>query len=69
MRTKAMTLRLDAEKAAELEAVARVDEMPISEAARLAIDEHIERRRRDKEFQERRQRLIEENREILDRLA
>jgi hypothetical protein len=69
MGKKAMTLRLDAAKAAELEALARIDAMPIAEIARIAINEHIERRRKDKDFQERRKRLIEENREILDRLA
>lgn len=36
--TKAMSLRLPADKAAELEAVARADGMPISEAVRKAID-------------------------------
>ena len=66
---KAMTLRLDEETARALQAVAQVDAVPIAEAARTAIEEHIERKRQDPAFQERRKRLIEENREILDRLA
>lgn len=66
---KAMTLRLDEEKAAELEAVARVDRVPVSEAVREAITEHIEARRRDREFQARLQRMLEDEREILERLA
>lgn len=64
-----MTIRLDAEKAAELEAVARADEMPISEAVREAIDRHIVERRRDKEFRARVRQIIEEDRGVLERLA
>lgn len=66
---KAMTVRLPADQATELEAVARVDEVPVSEAVRKAIAAHIETRRKDKEFRSRLKRLIEQNREILDRLA
>lgn len=69
MESKAMTLRLPAEKAAELEAVARADEKSVSEAVREAIDEHIEARRKDKAFRDRLRRRIEEDREVLDRLA
>lgn len=69
MTTKAMTLRLSADKAAELEAVARVDNVPVAEAVRAAIDERIERRRQDKDFQERLRAIVEQDRAILDRLA
>lgn len=69
MRTKAMTLRLSADKAAELEAVARVDNVPVAEAVRAAIDERIERRRQDKDFQDRLRAIVEQDRAILDRLA
>jgi hypothetical protein len=64
-----MTLRLSADKAAELEAVARVDNVPVAEAVRAAIDERIERRRQDKDFQERLRAIVEQDRAILDRLA
>ena len=67
--TKAMTLRLPAEQAKALEKVAQVDEMPVSQAAREAIDKHIEQRKADPEFRARIKRIIEEDREILDRLA
>lgn len=67
--TKSMTLRLDADRAAELEVIARADDMPISEAARQAIDRHIEARRNDKAFQERLSRFIEEEKDVLERLA
>jgi predicted transcriptional regulator len=66
---KTMTLRLSDEQARELEAVARVDEMPVSEAVRLAIDERIQTRRTDKDFQSRLRRLMQENQAALERLA
>jgi predicted transcriptional regulator len=67
--SKAFTMRLPEEKAAELEAVARADGVPVSEAVREAIDSHIEARRKDKKFQARLTNLIEENKRVLDRLA
>jgi predicted transcriptional regulator len=69
MPTKAMSLRLPEDKAAELAAVARTDDMPISEVVREAIDNHIAARRADKEFQERLKKRLEEDREVLERLA
>lgn len=69
MATKAMSLRLPADQAAELEAVARADEMPVSEAVREAIESHISARRADKDFQKRLKRRLEEDREVLERLA
>jgi predicted DNA-binding protein len=49
---KAMTLRLSAEQAEALQAVASVDSKPISEVIRAAIEEHIDNRRKDPGFQE-----------------
>lgn len=49
---KAMTIRLSAEQAEELETVATVDDQPISEVIRAAIAEHIEVRKRDVQFQD-----------------
>jgi predicted DNA-binding protein len=69
MSTKAMSLRLPADQAAELEAVARADEMPVAEAVREAIDSHIAARRADEDFQKRLKRRLEEDREVLERLA
>lgn len=48
---KAMTIRLSAEQAEQLETVASVDDQPISEVIRAAISQHIERRQRDSSFQ------------------
>jgi Arc/MetJ-type ribon-helix-helix transcriptional regulator len=67
--TKAMTLRLPAEQAAELEAVARADRTTVSEAVREAIDKLIAERRGDKEFQARLRTMMQEDRKVLERLA
>jgi predicted DNA-binding protein len=67
--TKAMSLRLASDQAAELAAVARTDEMPISEVVREAIDNHIAARRADEDFQRRLKKRLEEDRAVLERLA
>jgi predicted transcriptional regulator len=66
---KTMTLRLSDELAADLEAMARVDDVPVSEAIRVAIDERIKARRDDKQFQDRLRRLMAENQRALERRA
>jgi post-segregation antitoxin (ccd killing protein) len=55
--------------AAELAAVARADDMPVSEAVREAIEKHIAERRADTDFQKRLKKLLEEDQEVLKRLA
>jgi len=62
-------LRLPDYMAAELAAVARTDEMPVSEAVREAIEKHIAERRADQDFQRRLKRLIKVDQEVLKRLA
>jgi len=69
MPTKVTTLRLPDYMAAELAAVARTDDMPVSEAVREAIEKHIAERRADTEFQKRLKKLLEEDQEVLKRLA
>jgi hypothetical protein len=69
MSRKNMTLRLSAEQAAELEAVARAEGVSVSDAVREAIAEHIERKRNDKAFRERLRAVMDRDREILERLA
>ena len=66
---KTMTLRLDDERAATLELVARADDQTLTDAVRAAIDEHIEARRNDKEFIERLRERHEQERELYERLA
>ncbi|MGN6585962.1 MAG: hypothetical protein ACTHKT_00610 [Solirubrobacterales bacterium] len=53
---------------AELGAVARADEMTVSHAVREAIDKHIAARRSDPDFQKGLKRVLQEDREILERL-
>ena len=67
--TKTTTIRQDAAQAAELEAVARVDGVAVSEAVRTAISEHIAARRSDPVFQERLRRIMDEERVVLEKLA
>jgi hypothetical protein len=69
MSMKARTLRLSAEEAEALEAIAGIDEVSVNEEIRRAIAAHIETRRRDAAFQERLSASIERNKEILERLA
>lgn len=66
---KTMTLRLSDEQAEKLETLARVEGIPVSEAVRDAIDERIEARRKDKAFQGRLKRMVEENARALELLA
>jgi hypothetical protein len=66
---KVMTLRISQEQAEALEAVAHADGIPLSEAVRTAIDEHIEQRRNDKAFQDRLRASLERNQRILEKLA
>ena len=66
---KTMTLRLQDELARELEAVARIDDISLSDAVRVAITEHVEARRADRAFQERLDKFMSENQAILERLA
>jgi len=66
---KSMTLRLPDEMATELAAVARADEMPVSNAVRQAIARHIAERRKDKDFKARLRKITERDREVLERLA
>ena len=49
---KAMTIRLTTEQAEALETVASVEERPISEVIRAAIEEHIDTRKKDPAFQD-----------------
>jgi hypothetical protein len=67
--TKARTLRLDVNDDAALEALARVDGVTVTDAIRVAIHRYIAERRVDPEFQRRIKESIEQNRELLRRLA
>jgi predicted transcriptional regulator len=49
---KAMTVRLSPEQAEELETIASVDDLPVSEVVRAAIARHIDERRSDDAFRQ-----------------
>jgi predicted transcriptional regulator len=67
--TKNLTLRLSDDVAADTEALARVEGKSLNETVQQALVEAVERRRTDPEFKARLTRIIEEDRELLERLA
>lgn len=66
---KNLTVRLDDQLAADAEAIARAEGTSLNETVKQALKEAVERRRRDPEFKARLRRIIEEDRELLERLA
>ncbi|MGZ4288962.1 MAG: ribbon-helix-helix protein, CopG family [Solirubrobacteraceae bacterium] len=66
---KSLTVRLDDQLAADAEAIARAEGTSLNETVKLALREAVERRRRDPKFKARLRQIIEEDRELLERLA
>jgi len=66
---KAKSVRLPDELIARLEAVARASGKTIPEVIRDAVGQYIAEIRQDQEFKERLNKRLEEDREILERLA
>jgi metal-responsive CopG/Arc/MetJ family transcriptional regulator len=69
MNTKITTLRLPKELADELDVVARIDRLPVSELVRAALYRFIAERRSEPGFKERLNQVAEEDRKTLERLA
>ncbi len=67
--TKNITVRLPDELAADAEALARVDGTSLNETVKKSLLKEVERRRKSPEFKARLTRIIEEDRELLERLA
>jgi len=67
--TKNLTVRLDEELAADTEALAREEGQSLNETVKQALRDSVAKRRRDPEFRARVRRIIEEDRELLERLA
>ena len=67
--TKNLTVRLNDEVAADAEALARVEGKSLNETIQQALIEAVERRRNDEEFKSRLKRIIDQDRELLERLA
>lgn len=67
--TKQTTVRLPEELAEDAEAVARVRDTSVNQLIVDSLAAEIERVRADKDFTERAQRLLERDKELLERLA
>jgi len=67
--TKNITVRLPDELAADAEALARVEGTSLNETVKRSLFEAVERRRKSPQFKARLAKIIEEDRELLERLA
>ena len=66
---KNLTVRLDDDLAADTEALARAEGKSLNETVKLALSAAVERRRSDPAFTDRVRRIIEQDRELLERLT
>ncbi len=67
--TKNLTVRLPDDLAADTEALARVEGKSLNETVQQALIEAVERRRNNSKFKARLAKIIQEDRELLERLA
>lgn len=67
MPSKAISVRLPDEMTAELAAIARTRDVPVSEVIRQAIENHVVSLRADKDFQQLLKKRLEEDRRLLER--
>ncbi len=67
--TRNLTVRLPDELAADAEALARVEGTSLNETVKQSLIEALERRRKNPRFKARLAQIIEEDRELLERLA
>jgi hypothetical protein len=63
------TVRLPDDVAKDAEALARAEGKSLNETVKSALIEAVERRRADPEFKKRLRRIIDDDRELLERLA
>ena len=66
---KNLTIRLDDELAADTEALARAEGQSLNETVKVALREAVARRQNDPSFRRRLQQIIDDDRELLERLA
>lgn len=66
---KSMTLRLDGELVDKVRTIAEVEETTVSDVIRDALADHVEKRRRDPEFQAMLKRNLRRHQELLRMLA
>ena len=67
--SKNLTVRLDDELAADTEALARAEGQSLNETVKIALREAVERRQKDPAFRRRVRQIIDDDRELLERLA
>ena len=67
--TKNMTVRLPDDLAADVEALARVEGTSLNETVKQSLIEAVERGKNNPKFKARLAKIIEEDRELLERLA
>lgn len=67
--TKTMSFRLPEELAAEIEAIAHVEKVSVSEAIRAAVYQYTACRRADKAFQQRLRKRMETDLAVIERLS
>ena len=67
--TKSMTLRIDEALAERVRTIAEVEDTTVSDVIRDALAGHVERRRRDPEFQTMLRRNLRRHEELLSMLA
>lgn len=65
-KTKQLNTRIPSELHDALEAIAAVEGQTVSDVAREAIAEHVERKRKDREWQERKRNWLERQQRILE---
>jgi hypothetical protein len=66
---KVSTVRMPDSMKSDLAAIARSHDMSVADAIREALEQYIVTRRGEKEFKERLEKRLEEDREVLDRLG
>ena len=66
---KNLTVRLDDDSAADAEALARAEGKSLNDTVKLALSEAVEHRRKDPAFRKRVREIIEQDRELLERLS
>ena len=66
---KNLTVRLDDELAADTQALARAEGHSLNETVKLALREAVQRRQKDPAFRRRLRQIINEDRQLLQRLA
>ena len=67
--TKNLTVRLPDDLAADAEALARIEGKSVNETIKDALADAVQKRRRDPKFKARVRQIIQEDRELLERLA